>query len=266
MSYAEVVNTSAAWYELNYADDYIGAVRTMETLTVFPQNVMVADTKGNIYYQRTGRVPIRPEGYDFTVPVDGSTSKTEWTGIHLSADHLQTLNPPQGYMQNCNVPPDAMMQNSPFKYGSVPNYLYGGPGYTHSRFGGAIHGWTNQRGARAIELLYKNDSVTVDDAKSIINDVQPYGVKRWLEALMRAYETGPQLSDQMAKELKRLYLWGGHLHASSQQALLYYYWRAQLIEDLGGAIVPWKYRNLLMTGTILSRIAPQKSPFLKPVR
>lgn len=233
MAYADVVNTSAAWYELNYAKDYTGAVRAMETLTVFPQNVMVADTSGNIYYQRTGRVPIRPEEFDFTVPVDGSTSKSEWLGVHSAADHLQVLNPPQGYMQNCNNPPDAMMQNSPFKYGSVPDYLYGGPGYTHARFDNAIHGWTSQRGARALDLLYKNDSVTVADAKAIINNVKPYGVERWLETLYRAAENSPVASAAMKGDLTRLIQWDGELKASSQQALIYYYWRAQIIEDHG---------------------------------
>lgn len=77
-----------------------------KTGTMFPQNVMVADTSGNIYYQRTGRVPKRPEGFDFDRPVDGSTSKSEWLGIHDSDDHVQIHNPAQGYMQCCNIPPD----------------------------------------------------------------------------------------------------------------------------------------------------------------
>ena len=42
---------------------------------LMPQNTMVTSVDGDIYYQRTGRVPIRPEGYDYSKPVDGSTSK-----------------------------------------------------------------------------------------------------------------------------------------------------------------------------------------------
>ncbi len=239
MAYADVVNTSAAWYELNYGEDYTGAVRAMETLTVFPQNVMVADTSGNIYYQRTGRVPIRPEEFDYTLPVDGSTSKSEWLGIHLSADHLQVLNPPQGYMQNCNTPPDAMMPNSPFKYGSVPDYLFSSPGYTKARFNNAIHGWSSQRGARAIQLLSKNDAVTVEDAKAIINDVTPYGIDRWIETLYRAKESemakeGITLSTDVQRAINDLrFRWSGDLDKDSYDALVYYYWRAQIIEDHG---------------------------------
>lgn len=233
MSYAEVVNTSAAWHELNYAEDYTGAIRAMETLTVFPQNVMVADTKGNIYYQRTGRVPIRSAAFDYSVPVDGSTSKSEWAGFHPSSDHLQILNPPQGYMQNCNVPPDAMMQNSPIQYGSVPDYLFSSAGYASSRFGNALHGWTTQRGARVIELLYKNDALTVKDAEALINDVKPFGVKRWVEALRRSANDNKSLSNPLKANLKSFYKWNGELTVDSVNALIYYYWRAQIIEDCG---------------------------------
>ena len=73
IAYQEVATTNEAWWELNSAEDYTGAVRATETLTLFPQNVMVADSSGNIYYQRTGRVPRRPEGFDWSRPVDGST-------------------------------------------------------------------------------------------------------------------------------------------------------------------------------------------------
>ncbi|MBK8316332.1 MAG: penicillin acylase family protein [Acidobacteria bacterium] len=105
LAYAEDVGYIESKYLFNIAKDYKGAMKALENGRVMPQNIMVADTGGNIYYQRTGRVPIRPKGYDWTKPVDGSTSKTEWLGIHKTSDLLSILNPPQGYMQNCNVPP-----------------------------------------------------------------------------------------------------------------------------------------------------------------
>lgn len=108
MAYWGQVEGDEAWKHLAYAKDYRGAADAMATLQVFPQNVMVADTSGNIYYQRTGRVPRRPDGYDWTKPVDGSVSATEWNGFHPSSDHVQLLNPRHGFMQNCNNSPDAM--------------------------------------------------------------------------------------------------------------------------------------------------------------
>lgn len=231
ISYDDVVEINVAWHELAFATDYTGAVRAMDTLAMFPQNVMVADTSGNIYYQRTGRTPRRPAGHDWSAPVDGSTSATEWLGFHPASDHLQVLNPPQGYMQNCNVPPDAMMPESPFRPdGGAPEYLYGSRAY------GPLSGWSNQRGARAIELLAADDSVTARAAMDYITDVRPYGVERWLEALRRAdARFGRRHAGRRgySAALRALTGWDGELRRDSAAALLYARWRTRLVEELG---------------------------------
>jgi acyl-homoserine-lactone acylase len=234
VSYGDMV-TLEAWYQLNFGRDYTGAVRALDTLSVFPQNVMAADTAGNIYYQRTGRVPERPDGFDWSVPVDGTTSASEWDGVHPASDHLQVLNPPQGYMQNCNIPPDAMMQESPFRLEDHPDYLFSGPGY-----GPARAGWTSQRGARAVELLAADDSVTVEEAMAYINDVEPYGADRWIAALREAHqahateEGSPAPSDpRYAGVVETLLGWDGRLVPDSKGALLFDSWKRALREQLG---------------------------------
>jgi hypothetical protein len=42
MAYTDEVQVSEAWHEFNTAKDYRGAVEAMNTLQLFPQNVMVA--------------------------------------------------------------------------------------------------------------------------------------------------------------------------------------------------------------------------------
>ncbi|MDX1384080.1 MAG: penicillin acylase family protein, partial [Thermoanaerobaculia bacterium] len=229
IAYGDIATGVEAWYELNFGTDYEGAVRAMETGTVFPQNVMVADTAGNIYYQRTGRVPIRPDGYDWSRPVPGTTSATEWTGVHPASDHLQVLNPPQGYMQNCNVPPDAMMVDSPFRLEGATPYLYGSLDY------GPRDGWTNQRGARALELLAGDDSVSVEEAMAWVTDVRPFGADRWLvvlaAALDRRQETGEPIDGEAEDAAERLLAWDLQLAAESREAALYEAWRRRLDRD-----------------------------------
>jgi acyl-homoserine lactone acylase PvdQ len=227
-AYADVVGAVEAWYELAFAEDYRGAVRALETLTVFPQNVMVADTAGNIYYQRTGRVPRRPEGPDWSRPVDGSTPATEWLGIHPASDHLQLLNPPQGWMQNCNVPPDAMLPGAAFSLEATRPYLYG------SLVWGERRGWSNARGARAVELLSADGSVTVEEAMAWALDVRPFGVQRWLALLSEARQRGAPSSDPGAERaLQDLLSWDGELRRDSGEALRYAYWREELARALG---------------------------------
>jgi len=211
------------------AKDYRGAVKAMGTLQLFPQNVMVADTSGNIYYQRTGRVPRRPSEYDWSKPVDGSTSATEWKGLHPASDHVQVLNPPQGYMQNCNIPPDVMMVDSPFSPDKTLSYIYGSSG-----------GHTNQRGARAVQLLHADSSVTVEEALDYAVDVHPYGVERWLEVLKQAdarFGDFHQSNPDYTAGIKDLRSWDYELRRDSTAALKYYYWRKQIIEDHGAQAV-----------------------------
>lgn len=229
-AYADVVRGNEAWYHLNFAKDYKGAKRAMADQTMFPQNVMVADTDGNIYYQRSGRVPIRPEGYDWTKPVDGSTSATEWQGFHPSSDLVQILNPDSGYMQNCNVPPDAMFPGSPMLPSAYPGYIFSDVGH------GPRGGWSNERSARAIELLDADDSVTIEEALTYALDQEAYSADRWVRALFDAFgkfrrdyrdEEG---TEEMFDGLRN---WDQQLDKDSNGALMYVYWREALRKDLG---------------------------------
>jgi acyl-homoserine lactone acylase PvdQ len=89
------------------------------------QNIMVGTVDGDIYYVRNGRVPVRPSGCDPSKPMRGAGG-CEWQGIHAFEDLVQIENPPQGYMQNCNISPWVMMKDSPLvpeKYAAHP-YLY----------------------------------------------------------------------------------------------------------------------------------------------
>ena len=227
-AYGDMV-TLKAWRTFSLAQSYKGIEEGLSDSSLFPQNIMSADTSGNIYYQRTGRVPIRSREFDWSKPVDGSTSLTSWQGIHPASEHLQVLNPEQGWMQNCNIPPDAMMPNSPFNEADYPPYFYADASHGVDR-----GGWTNQRGARAVELLSGDDSVTAQEAIDFINDIKPYGIDRWIVALHKAHEllgddaveNAP--SAQRVAAIKALQAWDQELEATSSEALLFAVWREAL--------------------------------------
>ncbi len=138
-------------------------------------------------------------------------------------------------MQNCNIPPDAMIPDSPFSLDATKPYIYGSRSYGRSR-----EGWTNQRGARAIQLLSANDSVTIEQALAYAVDVHIYGVGRWLAVLREAHEAfGGENSDDTAyaRGMEDVLAWDGRLTADSTGALKYYYWREQLVSDHGADVV-----------------------------
>ena len=85
---------------------------------------MYADVAGNIRYVRTGRVPVRPPGFDFSRPVPGDTSSRNGLGIDPMQDLVQVLNPPCGYLQNCNISPDMMARNLGLDPAAYPSYIF----------------------------------------------------------------------------------------------------------------------------------------------
>ncbi len=231
-------------YRMSLAKD-IGEFReAMKLLGMGPENIMAGDAHGNTFYVRTGRTPIRPSGFDWTKPVPGNTSKTAWKGIHPFEDLVQIENPPQGYMQNNNLAPDRMMEESPLTADRYPSYIFND-----------TPGRTRYRGIRAVELLSNTFSATVEDAVDIALDEKWVGTEAWQRALRRALN---QNTDAVrAKPLafrrfvQRILNFDGFARASSVAALNYYYWRTTLpdvsklskaqLEELTNAIATGEY-------------------------
>jgi acyl-homoserine-lactone acylase len=93
------------WYRMNKAasfDEWIDAM-AMNALPMF--NAAYADREGHVFYVYNGRLPERPEGYDWSGVVPGNTSRTRWTR-YLPFERLpQVKDPPSGFVQNCNSTP-----------------------------------------------------------------------------------------------------------------------------------------------------------------
>jgi acyl-homoserine lactone acylase PvdQ len=140
------------------------------------QNVMVGTVQGDIYYLRTGRVPIRAKGVDPSKPIPGNTAATEWQGIHPMSDLVQITNPPSGYMHNCNVSPFGMMKDSPLVPEKYLPYIYNAS-RTAPR---------HQRAEMMTELLDAANKVTLENAINIAFSPQVYHAELWQARLKDA--------------------------------------------------------------------------------
>ncbi len=232
LAYADEVQFGEEFYYFNIARDVTEFRKGLDLNQIMPQNVMIADTSGNIYYQRAGRVPIRPAGYDFSSPVDGSTSRTEWLGIHPARDLISIENPPQGYMQNCNVAPDVMMVDSPLTPDKSKGYIFN-----------EAAGHTSQRAARAVDLLRADSAVSPEKAVAIALDVYCYQFDRWTSALRQADERfGADYRNDSDYQtgLREILGWNGNSGSDSHGALKFYYWRQSLRTAMGAG-----YRDLV---------------------
>jgi len=181
------------------------------------QNVLYADRKGNIGYVRLGRTPIRPEGYDWSKPVPGHTSATEWQGLYSVDDHVQIVNPPQGYMQNCNISPANMMFDSPLTPDKYPAPLYN-----------VSWDMNNPRGKRMVQLLAANENMSKEEAKAITMDVYDILAEPWKKALrdaLAAADSQPAPDSALAYAVEQILHWNGEFLQECTASPIIRFWR-----------------------------------------
>ncbi len=212
--------TDASLFEQTYrmllaedADDFYDAVAIC---ALMEQNIMFADTSGNIQYVRNGRVPKRSLEYDWAAPVP-ATAASVWKEIHPIADLVQIKNPESGYMQNCNISPQNMMKNSPMTPDKYIPYIYNVK-------------WdrNNPRSKRAVEMLDADDSITKEEAIAITMNVYDILAKPWQEALSGAIETAgaERMKDEtFAKVVNNILAWNGEFLPDSVATPIYKVWR-----------------------------------------
>jgi acyl-homoserine-lactone acylase len=198
--------------------------KALSLFQLMPQNVMVATVQGDIYYVRNGRVPIRPKGdYNWRKPVPGDTSKTEWQGLHDLDDLVQSHNPWQGYLQNCNVAPEHMTFACPMtpKRYEERFYLY--------NFDNPLH----QRAASVRDQLHAANRLTVEQAKEIALSTHVYNADLWQAKLVAAWEKlGNKVADSQpaTRMFELVSRWNRRADADSIGAVAYRFW----FDELGG--------------------------------
>ncbi len=74
------------------------------------ENIVAADSRGNIGYWHPGLHPLRPRGYDERLPYPG-TGEAEWRGLLPRRRTPHVINPKQGWVMNWNNVPSAGWTN-----------------------------------------------------------------------------------------------------------------------------------------------------------
>jgi acyl-homoserine lactone acylase PvdQ len=195
--------------------------KALSMFQLMEQNVMVATVDGDIFYVRNGRVPVRPKGFNWRLPVPGNTSASEWLGYHALDDLVQSYNPWQGYLQNCNVSPEHMTRFCPMvpeRYAERP-YLYNPDNPLH------------QRAAMMRDLLHANSRVSIEDAHAMALSTQVYNADLWQARLAAAWDKAEaqRKADPRAAQLcEQILRWNRRADADSTGAIAYLFWKNQL--------------------------------------
>ena len=106
---SEQDTTPEALMRINKAKNWEEFLAALTLYKAPPQNIVYADTSGNIGFIAAGVVPIRRSGKGL-VPAEGRTDEFDWTGMIPFERWPQIYNPPAGYVFNANnaiVPADS---------------------------------------------------------------------------------------------------------------------------------------------------------------
>lgn len=126
-------------------DDY---KKAMDLKANTSNNTVFADNQGNIAYWHGNFLPIRDPKLNWSKVMDGTTSSTQWKGLHEVSETVHLYNPKNGWLQNCNSTPFSVSGNESPKKVDYPFYM-------------APDG-ESFRGINAVRLLSTGSQYTLD--------------------------------------------------------------------------------------------------------
>jgi acyl-homoserine-lactone acylase len=181
-------------------------------------NTVFADNQGNIAYWHGNFVPIRDKKFNWSKVMDGSTSATEWKGLHEVADMVHCYNPKNGWLQNCNSTPFTVAaENSPKKENFPPYMAPDGE---------------NFRGLNAVRVLSKGEKYTIEKVIEAGYDTYLSAFQLLIPALVRIFEENSTKNDSLntilAEPMSVLKNWDYRSNEKSVAATLAIEWAFRL--------------------------------------
>lgn len=206
-------------YTRTKALSYKDFLKTMQLHTNSTNNTIFADADGDIAYFHANFIPRRNPKFDWTKPVDGSDTATDWHGL-LSVDQTpHLLNPASGWLYNSNNWPWSAAGPSSPKRSDYPPYVEtGGESF---------------RGLHAIRVLENRKDFAIDTLIKAAYDPYLTGFAELVPPLVRAYDNLPasdSLKARLAPQIDALRSWDDRWSATSVPTSLAVYWGMTLGE------------------------------------
>ena len=198
--------------------------KAMDLLSNTSNNTVYADDQGNTAFWYGNFMPRRDPKFDWTLPVDGSTTATEWKGIHMLDEIVHVYNPANGWIQNCNATPFASSGNESPDKTKYPSYM-------------APDG-QNFRSLRAIQLFNNsNKLINLDDLISKGYDHYLAAFDVLLPSLFKAYEqASDSVKQKLLEPIQQLQQWDKKSAANSVATTLAVEWGSRMLTGMPGVL------------------------------
>ena len=178
-------------HELNRATDWESFREATRGWLAPPQNVVYADSQGNIGFQHMGEVPVRASGNDGTVPRRGDDPAGEWVSVIPWEEMPHSFNPSSGRIVTAN---DRIVGDD------YPYFM--------------SRDWMNgYRGERIRSLIDSVEGHTVEDQVGIQTDIHSLPGMQ-LRGLLERLTPEPA-TEAGAEVLRELLAWDGELRAGT---------------------------------------------------
>lgn len=182
----------------------------MNMRTNSSNNTVFADAEGNIAYYHGNFIPRRNPQFDFSKPVDGSDPATDWQGLHDVNECILVVNPPNGWLQNCNSTPFTCADQHSPKPEDFPVYM---------RLPAE-----NFRGLHAVRLLRERSGFTLDKLIETAYDPVLPGFEKLIPGLLTAWDESSRKEPALAPAIETLRKWDFTTSAESVALSLAYYY------------------------------------------
>jgi acyl-homoserine-lactone acylase len=223
----EAIHYFEGFYVLSKArnlDDWLAAMRRNYVPT---SNFTYADADGNILYLWNGRVPVRRDGADYRLDVNAATSADVWRRLHDVDDYPRLLNPPGGYLQNANNPPEFVSLRDPIDMSRFPSYFERGP--------------LALRPQLALEMIERQQTFAVADVIRLKYDPRMLLAERVKRAVVEAVRSRSDAPAEARAGADALEAWDDRVSADSRGAVLFQrFWDVHSAAGRSPYATPWQ--------------------------
>ncbi|MDH4197383.1 MAG: penicillin acylase family protein, partial [Candidatus Aminicenantes bacterium] len=196
------------------------------------ENMVWADRKGNIGWQATGLVPVRPN-WPGLLPVPGD-GRFEWSGFLPAEELPSVLNPESGVIATANQ--DNLPENYPHQVGFQ---------------------WADPfRFLRISEVLGSDQILSPSDMADLQQDVLSLPARR-LVPLLKDLRASTAL---VQKAMDMLKAWDFVLSPESGAAAIFVAWERAILENLKTAVIPETIRSVLKQPSVIKAIGWLEAP------
>jgi penicillin amidase len=174
----------------------------MDRYKVPSENIVYADTAGNIGWQAIGLTPIR-KNWSGLLPAPGDSGEYEWSGFRRASELPRAYNPPAHFINTSNnniLPPG---NTTPLGYEFALPF----------------------RAQRVKEMLAASRKFSVADFERMQQDVTSVPARRF-QAVLRKWR--PEPGSRLGRIVDRLLQWDAVLAVDSSSALICEVWMSKL--------------------------------------